>query len=672
MAYQGFPEIKQAVEQQFNRMSQHPLFRTGAEKDALWITYIDSFPEGSNPVFRKRTEHDCSCCSHFIRSVGNVVAIINGKPTSIWDVEVENPAYQAVASAMSALVKAQPIVNPFFHTEGRAGIDHNQEDGEGGVITWRHFCVSIPNSRVVLGTDIGPRLDAARAAHDVLLRGLNELTLDATDTVLELVGQGSLYRGEEYRFPLTGFRKLKEQFDVLPVQDRDNFVWEKIGGDLPGAVAMIRNSAIGTLLIGISDGKDLEQAVRMFEVSIMAPANFKRSTALVSKGMVDKARATVDSLGLTSALERRYATLADISINNILFANRNARTVMTGNVFDDISTKEQPKSFERVEEVSIEKFLADILPTAQSIEVMVENRHVNNFVSLIAPVDPNAGLMFKWDNRFGWSYQGDFADSIKERVKQAGGNVTGELCCRLAWFNHDDLDFHMKEPGFEIYFHKPVSPSGGELDVDMNAGRGHTRTPVENIFYDHTRNMKDGVYKLFVHQYDKRDSLDVGFEVEIDYKGTLYQFSHDRPMKTDERVTVAEFVYSKKDGLKLTDSLKSKTVSKKVWNVDTETFRNANVIMMSPNHWDGHGVGNRHYFFMLEGCQNEGTARGFYNEFLKQELDPHRKVLEIVGGKMRAEESVDQLSGLGFSSTQRNHAIIRVKGAFTRTIRVTF
>ena len=36
--------------------------RTGVSKDALWDTYLASFPEGSNPVYKTRTEHDCQCC----------------------------------------------------------------------------------------------------------------------------------------------------------------------------------------------------------------------------------------------------------------------------------------------------------------------------------------------------------------------------------------------------------------------------------------------------------------------------------------------------------------------------------------------------------------------------------------------------------------------------------
>ena len=75
---------------------------------------------------------------------------------------------------------------------------------------------------------------------------------------------------------------------------------------------------------------------------------------------------------------------------------------------------------------------------------------------------------------------------------------------------------------------------------------------------------------------------------------------------------------------------------------------------------------------MLDGCANEETARGFFNEFLHEDLSPHRKVLEMVGARMRTDESDRQLSGVGFSSTRRNHLICRVSGTFTRTLKVLF
>ena len=55
--------------------------------------------------------------------------------------------------------------------------------------------------------------------------------------------------------------------------------------------------------------------------------------------------------------------------------------------------------------------------------MLLETKHASNLVSLIAPVDPTSGRLLKWDNNFSWTYNGDMADSIKERVKAAGGAV---------------------------------------------------------------------------------------------------------------------------------------------------------------------------------------------------------------------------------------------------------
>ena len=664
--------FKNAVARQFDNMSKGPLYCTAVEKDDLWSTYLGSFPVGTNPMFRERTEHDCSCCRQFIRAVGNVVSSVDGKIVTIWDGKVGDPAYQAVSDALAKLVRSRPIDNMFLTTERTAGTDKNFEEILGKIQTWDHFFVRIPAGNVIPGVQIGPKLGDTRALHDVLLRSANELSMDAVDTVLDLIAQNSLYRGTEHKFAVETFRKVKVAFDELPAADRDVFVWAQIKS-LPGSVSKIRNTSIGSLLVDLSKGVELEEAVRKFE-AVVAPQNYKRTTALVTPAMIKKAKETIGELGLTSALERRYATKTDITVDNILFVDRATRKVLNGDVFDSIPTKKvSARKLDKVEEVPIEKFISQVIPNADSIEVMFENRHVNNLVSLIAPVDPVAAPLFKWDNHLSWSYNGDMADSIKKRVKKAGGNVTGDLCCRLAWGNHDDLDFHMREPLGHIYFGSKLSPyTGGQLDVDMNARSGKTRQPVENIFYGDRRKMREGEYLLQVNQYSKRESSDVGFEVEIDYLGQVWRFAYDKSLRTGETVTVATFRYSHAKGLEMISSLPSTQATKTVWNIASQDFHKVNLLMLSPNFWDGRGVGNKHYFFMLEGCLNDEQARGFFNEFLREDLTQHRKVIEIVGSKMKADASADQISGLGFSSTHRNELMAKVKGSFTRTVKVVF
>ncbi len=186
-----FKHFKLVVAQQFERMRKYELFRTATEKDALWETYLASFPAGTNPIFKERTEYDCTCCKQFIRAAGNMVAIIDGKIETLWDVEIGYP-YNAVAQALSALVKSQPIANVFLHTETVAGTDKNFQQLEDRVTTWQHFFIELPRTVVVPKGTLGAQLGENRAAHDVCLRGLAEITPEAVDTVLELIAQNSL------------------------------------------------------------------------------------------------------------------------------------------------------------------------------------------------------------------------------------------------------------------------------------------------------------------------------------------------------------------------------------------------------------------------------------------------------------------------------------------------
>jgi hypothetical protein len=666
-----FSKFSKAVTEQFQAMAARGLYRVNVEKDLLWDTYLNSFPAGTNPIYKERTEHDCQCCKSFIRAVGGLVAIENGKLISIWDVLVDDE-YQVVADSMGTLIKSCAIDNAFLHTEPVAGLEKNLQLLESGeVLTWNHFFVKLPASFVVRGEQIGPKGSETRSTHDVFLRSLKELSVESVQSVLELVEENTLYKGQENKFALETFAELQGKFHLLTSDlERDLFAWTK-SANLPGSVTRIRNTAIGTLLIALSSGEPMQSAQLAYE-NVVAPTNYKRPTALVTASQIKKAQETIEELGFTSALERRFANIDDIRINNILFANRETKKAM--NVFDELSAKvavKAPKT-DAIEKVTIEQFLAGVLPTATSLEILFENRLSGNLVSLIAPVDPAAKNMFKWNNNFSWSYVGEVTDSIKERVKTAGGKVDGDFRASLSWYNYDDLDLHLEEPdGNEIYFGAKISHhTHGQLDVDMNAGGQRSRSAVENIFYPDRKKMRPGQYRLFVNNFNKHETKDEGFEVEIEFDGVIHSFHYPNAVKARENVEVAKFSFTQKDGVVFTKSLPSSQASRTVWGAATQTYQKVNVVMMSPNHWDGLPVGNKHYFFMLDQVRNEGKTRGFFNEFLTGELDPHRKVFEMVGAKLKTEESDRQLSGLGFSSTLRNNVIARIDGG--RTVKITF
>ncbi len=304
----NFSTFKIAVAKQFERMQKHPMFRVDIEKDAVWNTYLDSYPAGTNEIYRVRAENDCGCCKQFIRAVGDVVAIIDGEVVSIWDIGIAgviDDAYVTVAAALSELILSKPIKDEFLHYEKSAGTDKNFEQMVSGVKTWEHFHVNIKPAFVMKKADIATALSEIRSTHDVMLRSLNEITSASVDT----------------------FRTLQKEFSKLKTaEEKDIFVWKKYH-DVPTSVAKIRSTAIGSLLVDLSKGEDLEGSVASFEAKV-APTNYKRPTALITKAMIEKAKTQLSDMGLTSALERRYANIHDITVNNILFADKEARNTM--------------------------------------------------------------------------------------------------------------------------------------------------------------------------------------------------------------------------------------------------------------------------------------------------------------------------------------------------------
>jgi len=138
-------------------------------------------------------------------------------------------------------------------------------------------------------------------------------------------------------------------------------------------------------------------------------------------------------------------------------------------------------------------------------------------------------------------------------------------------------------------------------------------------------------------------------------------------------VTVAKVEYKKSTGFRIVSSLEASMSTKDIWGITTNKWVDVETLMFSPNYWDEQkGTGNKHYFFMLNGCINATNPRGFYNEFLNEELAKHKRVFEALGAKTRVDDSAVQLSGLGFSDTQRNSVYARVEGSFTRILKINF
>ena len=461
---ENFKMFRTMLQNHFNEMVKDgaPLFITNADEDKLYDLYLDSFPAGTNPIFRKRREYDCSCCRRFVKNIGKLVSFMDGQMVTVWDFDTKSDVYQPVVDALAAYVKTCAVVNPYYVSrnmisDGKFGTEMNYEyDADHKAVhTWDHFAVEIPQRLIVRPDDVPTKMAQWRDSANVFKRSLEELTMDAVDTVLELIAQNSLYRGKEFESLVRGFKIDKRVYDRLPDEKKSAYVWMAPGGMSMNRLR-IRNTAIGTLLVNLSEGMDVDAAVTAFE-KVVAPANYKRPKAIFTKKMLEDAQKTVTELGYMNSLGRRFATLDDVTANNIMFCNRDAapRVMGAANPFEAMvkSLGTDPKKFSRAEEIGIEKFVKEVLPTAAGLELFMENRFSKNMVSLIAPQDKSAPSMFKWSNGFSWAYTGNMADSdIRENVKAAGGKVDGVLRFSIQWndvpgeWDENEEDAHCIEP----------------------------------------------------------------------------------------------------------------------------------------------------------------------------------------------------------------------------------
>lgn len=632
-----FTTFSKAVQKNFAEMSKGELYVVRMQNDMADM-YLAAFPEGTNPIYRVRTVHDCVCCKHFVRRLGHVVAIKDGKLQTIWDGLDHLPTpFKEVAAKLGHIVRSQPIASVFRTDEAKYGLDHNYDkvtnerhDHFEGVIASRHQGES--------------KRGTLTETFDMFKYGLDKFGLHELAEVLELIDNNDLYKGAEFRPAIKAF--YDHLIKYHDGRDKDLYVWANVHDKH----ARFKGTLIGELFDELSKGKEFADAVIAYEKRA-DPLNYKRTTAPISQGMVEKALETLNKLQLQSAIARRYAKLSDVSVNEVLFVDNHVQLKDNIAALLESSIKRDVVSVKNATPISADEFVKTVLPAAKKVEALVENRHAGNFMSLTTSDSPQR--LFKWDNPFAWVYDGDVADSVKQRVKAAGGNIHAKLRVSLSWFNTDDLDLHAKTPDNQhIYFRNMM----GILDVDMNA-HSVVRNPVENLAFQH---VMDGIYEIGVHQFRQREHTDVGFAIEVEMNGVIHQYSYPKAVKD----MVTAFKLDIRGGkIHFIDTqLEGGNTPQDKWGVKTETLIPVQAVLNSPNHWNGNPIGAKHLIFALKGCKNPGQARGFLNEQLRSDLEPHRKVFEVLGAKTKCPVAEEQVSGVGFTAARGDSVTVVVDG----------
>jgi subtilisin family serine protease len=166
---------------------------------------------------------------------------------------------------------------------------------------------------------------------------------------------------------------------------------------------------------------------------------------------------------------------------------------------------------------------------------------------------------------------GNFIQLDKALFKVKSGNYSGcnsqlaipssgDVQVLLNWENYNDLDLFCIDPNNDIIsFQNTKVPSGGQLEIDMNAQYPGSITPIENIYWPRggAPNGKYSVYLVYYNQHiDKNETpytikVKYGNKTEV-FKGKIKDKGSSIPITT---FTIGDDVNSRENGNKSKEDL---------------------------------------------------------------------------------------------------------------------
>lgn len=655
-----YPEFEKNLKSYFDKaISSKKLFKTNVQ--GLFDLYVDNLP------VEARQHYTCSACRHFIERFGGLVTIDeNGiMASAIWDEDMAPPFFKAAVLAMKAEVLNSKVRGVF--------ISNSPVLGKPRTGKWNHLSVVVPEEMVnhsrlqTAGQVMAEKLEEFKMLSNALL----EYTIETVEQAVVLLQSEALYRSDRVLGIAEWFKTLHDKRNSVGNNNqKTNLVWLAVA-TAPAGFCHVRSSMIGTLLDDIASGMSVESVARRFAEK-MNPANYMRSQAAPTQNAIVEAEKIVEKLGIANSLRRRYATFEEIP--SFLWENQSEPKVVEQKkgIFSNILPKEKASSKVSLPSsvMTWEKFQRTILPTAENMEVLIDNP--SRFMAVVTASDEAAPNILQWNNTFSWYYHGGIDGEIKRRVESAGGRYeNNEIRASLIWEGYTDLDLHCLTPkGDHIYYGDKSDKFGGFLDIDMNGGHHRNPSPVENIRW--SENAPGGHYRFYVHNYCERGNGSTPFKVELEVNGKTYSFigvAGGAGYVTD----VFEFDYVK--GRQPNISSHS-YASDDSWSVQVNNFVKVNGITTSPNLWGEEPISHSgsHIFFLLDGVKDtsEGKGRGFFNETLKADLRQIRKTLEAYTASTPIEGTEHATAcGVGYSKDHEWNLTVKVTtNNATRVIKI--
>lgn len=379
--YGEFLESVQACFDNAMRLSPY-LFETDAT--GLWEAYLDNAPAG------ERQTRNCNCCRQFIERFGGLVTIDERGYVSsaIWAEDQVPPAYSAAARALRRAVARASVTGVFRSREPVWGTPNTGP--------WSHIALVVPRSFLSTSVVTTPfqEMAAKREEYGMLGRSLGDFGTDTVRKAVALLSTDALYRSEKCLGVAKWLLDLHEAQAQAHLQQRANLLWLAVA-KAPAGFCHVRSSMIGTLLEDLASNHPYEVVKRKFAEK-MNPQQYMRPQAAPSAGNIAQAEKIVAALQSQGALERRFAKLSDVQA---IWTPKPKQEAPNGGVFGHLKPKNSAPLANDAPPVTMTwvKFLATVLPTAESIEYFVPLT-LQSYTALVTAKNPDAPNLLQWDN----------------------------------------------------------------------------------------------------------------------------------------------------------------------------------------------------------------------------------------------------------------------------------
>jgi hypothetical protein len=414
-------EFEESIKKYFNSIVnvQEKLFTTNSE--GLWEAYLDNLPQEA------QQHYNCKTCKNFIERYGRLVTISHSGEveSAIWkDSDVPDFFKQSVKAMRNIVLKSK--VNGVFISEVKTL-------GQPVTGEWSHLSVSLPSEMVYPSRLINAKQAMAEKLEEfrILIDSLSEYSSETVEQAVTLLKTEALYSSERCLGVAEWLMDLHtRRSNIKNKHNADNILWLAVA-TAPVGYCHVKSSMIGTLLEDIAAGLPFETVSRRFTEK-MHPLRYQRPQAEPTGGNIAQAEKIVEKLGIQKSLIRRFAR--EEELEKLWTSKEKKETVKSVGVFSHLTAKykkEQSKMEIPPVTMTWRKFSETVLPLAENIEYLVEDRK-RNYSAILTAAYEDAPPILQWDNEekrnpFSWYVYND--GSSYERWKLSIGYCKVTAIC---------------------------------------------------------------------------------------------------------------------------------------------------------------------------------------------------------------------------------------------------